>query len=164
MTSLFRRTPADRSRRVRAELATAWEHLLTAAQEAGHVGDTYVARGPLARLAGRGAPAAASWRWVAAGLAAGVVIGAVTTAALTRRPHRADPAETHHPDDTSPPVPARARTAVTNLAHRAGEAAHTAAEAARHAGDKARQKATSRQPAAEPVPVLTPSGPDDGDH
>src|SRR5688500_16588420 len=98
MINLPDRIPAHYSQRARTELSAAWEHLLTAASEAGRqVTDTSRTRGSvareraaLARLALRGQLPTSRWRWAAAGLAAGVVIGVAAAAAMSRRPHPAD--------------------------------------------------------------------------
>jgi hypothetical protein len=158
MINLSDRVPAHDTQRARTELSAAWEHLLTAAQEAARqVGDTPRARRPLARLARRGEQPTWPWRWAGAGLATGAIIGAVTIVVLTRRPHPADPAAPPpQPDATSPALVDKARTAATAVA----EKANAAAKAARDAADKARQKATGREPAAEPTPPPTPPATD----
>ncbi|GAA4465946.1 hypothetical protein GCM10023170_076090 [Phytohabitans houttuyneae] len=99
MINLSDRLPSHYSKRARTELSAAWEHLLTAASEAARqVGDTSRTGGSvarervaLARLALRGQRPTSHWRWAGAGLAAGVVIGAVAAVVISRRAHPADP-------------------------------------------------------------------------
>jgi hypothetical protein len=149
MINLSGRVPALYPRRARAELSAAWEHLLTAAQEAARqVGDTSRGRGPLARRARRGDLSTLPWRWAGAGLAAGVIIGAVAAAALTRRPHPADPAAPEQPDDAPSAALDNARTAAAVGAEQTSAAVHTA----------------GREPAAEsaPPPPTVPTTDSDG--
>jgi hypothetical protein len=153
------RIPAHYSQRARTELSAAWEHLLTAASEAARqVGDTSrtrrsVARerAALARLALRGKLPTSHWRWAGAGLATGVVIGALAVAMLRRQAQPADPATPQQPDTPTALVD-KVRTAAAAAGERASTAVHTAAEAARDAADRAREKVTSREPTAEPPP------------
>lgn len=170
MINLSDRIPAHYSQRARTELSAAWEHLLTAAQEsARQVADTSRARGSvareraaLARLALRGELPTSRWRWAAAGLAAGVVIGVVAAAAVSRRLHPADPADPVNPDaversnESPSAVLDKARAAAAAVGERAGTAVHTAAAAARDAADKAR-KTVTREPAAELTPPTVPA-------
>lgn len=119
MINLSDRIPAHYPQRARTELSAAWEHLLTAAQEAARqVGDTSRTRGSVAReraalasLALRGQLPASRWRWAAAGLATGLVIGAVATAVLTRRPHQTDQDALQPPDDAPSPALDKAHAA-----------------------------------------------------
>jgi hypothetical protein len=164
MIHLRDRIPTDYPQRARAELSTAWEHLLTAAQQAAsQVGDTSRTRGAvardratLARLALRGQLPTSRWRWAGAGLAAGVVIGAVAVAMLRRRPRPTDPALPQQPDDAPTAIADKARTATAVVGERASTAAHTVAAAARDA-DTPREKITGREPSAESPPPARPT-------
>jgi ElaB/YqjD/DUF883 family membrane-anchored ribosome-binding protein len=86
--------------RARDELSAVWEHLVAAAEHgAKQVEQASRRRGALARhravavrRAVRGELPESPWRWLGVGVAAGVVIGAVGMAALTRRrPTAAEP-------------------------------------------------------------------------
>lgn len=164
MIKQFDRLPAHYSQRARTELSAAWEHLLTAASEAARqVGDTSRTRGSvareraaLARLALRGQLPTSRWRWAGAGLAAGVVIGAVAAAAvLTRRPHPADPDAPQQPDDAPSPALDKARTATAVVEDPASAAVHTAPADDLDAADHARETVAGREPAAESSPPPT---------
>lgn len=163
MIKQFDRLPAHYSQRARTDLSAAWEHLLTAASEAARqVGDTSRTRGSvareraaLARLALRGQLPTSRWRWAGAGLAAGVVIGAVAAVVLTRRQPPADPDAPQQPDDAPSPAADKARTAVVQ--EPAGGASPNAAGADLDAADKAREKVAGREPAAGSSPP--PTGP-----
>ncbi|WP_173161226.1 hypothetical protein [Phytohabitans suffuscus] len=170
MINLSDRIPAHYSQRARSELSAAWEHLLTAAQEtARQVADTSRERGSvareravLARLALRGELPASRWRWVVAGLAAGVVIGVVAAAVVSRQPHpAADSDALEQPDDAPSAVLDKARTAAAAVGQRASTAVHTAATAARDATDKARKTVTRREPPAESPPIVPATDGDD---
>jgi hypothetical protein len=164
MIKLTDRIPVHYSQRARTELSAAWEHFLAAAQDtARQVADTSRARGSvareraaLARLALRGELPTSRWRWAAAGLAAGVVIGAVAAAAVSRRLHPTDPDAPQQPNEPPPAVLDKARAAAAAVSERAGTAVHTAAAAARDAADKARKTVTGREPAAEDPPSTVP--------
>lgn len=86
--------------RGRDELSAAWEHLLAAAEQAARqVERASRRRGALARdraaamrQAARGELPESPWRWLGVGLAAGLAIGAVGVAVLTRRHRSADQA------------------------------------------------------------------------
>lgn len=168
MINLSDRIPAHYSQRARTELSAAWEHLLTAAQEsARQVADTSRARGSvareraaLARLALRGELPTSRWRWAAAGLAAGVVIGVVAAAVVSRRPHPADPVDpdaVERSNESPSAVLDKARAAAAAVGERAGTAVHTAAAAARDAADKARKAVDRRESAAELTPPTVPA-------
>ncbi|ROO63177.1 hypothetical protein EDC02_5197 [Micromonospora sp. Llam0] len=165
MINLSDRSPAHYPQRARTELSAAWEHLLTATQEAARqVGDTSRARGSLARdraalarLALRGELPNSRWRWAGIGLAAGVIIGAVAAATLNRRPHPHDSAATAQPDDPPSAVADKARSAAVTVAERASAAARTATAAAQDAAAKAREKLAGREPAAESSPPTVPA-------
>jgi hypothetical protein len=168
MINLSDRIPAHYSQRARTELSAAWEHLLTAAQEsARQVADTSRARGSvareraaLARLALRGELPTSRWRWAAAGLAAGVVIGVVAAATVSRRSHPVDPADpdvVERLNESPSAVLDKARAAAAAVGERAGTAVHTTAAAARDAADKARKTVTRREPTAELTPPTVPA-------
>jgi hypothetical protein len=131
--------------RVRAEVSAAWEHLLTAAQEAARqVGDTSRSSGSvardrvaLARLALHGELRFSRWRWAGAGLAAGVIIGAVAAALARRARHAALAGEQQPHDATAAPVLDKARTATAAVGERTSTAAQHAAEVAREAAGTA---------------------------
>lgn len=141
----------------RDEFTAAWEHLLSAAENsARQVGDASRRHGLTAReravaatLALRGRQQATPWRWLAIGLATGVVVGAAGAAVVGRR--------------LPPPDEARARAgaAVTAVRERVGEATHTAAATARSTAGQVRDRFgrptaedTGRlpEPAADQVP------------
>jgi hypothetical protein len=169
---------ASYPQRARGELSAAWEHLLTAAHEgARQVGDTSRTRAALvrdraslARLALRGELPTSRWRWAGAGLAAGVIIGAVVAVVVTRRPRTADPT-----------TPEQAQTAATAVREKAGAAAaaarektstavqtaatavHDAAAAARDIAGRVREKAAGHDAAADSEsPPQPPSRPSTG--
>ena len=160
MINLSDRLPAHYSQRARTELSTAWEHLLTAAAEAARqVGDTSRTRGSvarertaLARLALRGQLPTSRWRWAAAGLAAGVVIGAVASAVLTRRQPPADPDAPQQPGDAPTPGWDKARTGTAVVEEPATAALPNAAVAGLDAPDNAGETVAGREPAAGSSP------------
>jgi ElaB/YqjD/DUF883 family membrane-anchored ribosome-binding protein len=126
MIRMLDRVVTDQQQRARDELAEAWDHLAAAAGHgARRIGDVSRQRtararerAALAASALRGEVSPAPWRWLAVGLAAGVVIGAAGAAVLARRRCGADqlgaeqPEQPEQPEQTgsasspSPAVPA----------------------------------------------------------
>ena len=170
--------PARYPQRARGELSAAWEHLLTAAHEgARQVGDasrTRAAlardRAALARLALRGELPTSRWRWAGAGLAAGVIIGAVAVVVLTRRPRSAEPATPEQAHAAATTVREKAGTAAaavrektSTVVQTAAAALHDAAAAGRDIAGKVREKAAGHDAAADSEsPSPPPSRPSTG--
>lgn len=102
------RASSHAAQRARDELDAAWQ------------------RAGAAALALRGRRAS-HWPWLAAGLAAGVVIGATGAVLLRRAPDRQQAQQ-------------RAEAAVDTVRHRAGEVAQTAASTARDTAQRVRDR------------------------
>jgi hypothetical protein len=140
--------PSSRAaQHAREDFGAAWEHLLSAAEHsARQVGDASRRHGLTARE--RAAAAALAlrgrqqiqWRWLAIGLAAGVVVGAAGAAVVGRR--------------LPPPDQARARAgaAVTAVRERVGEAAQTAAATARTRAEQVRDRFGRPETAEDRLP------------
>lgn len=155
--------------RARDELAAAWEHLAAAAEHgANQLEQASRRRAALARSRAtalrrvvRGEPPTSRWRWLGAGLAAGVVIGAAGGAVATRR-RAADPSGSGN--GTLGQVRERGGAAVAGAREQARTAVHTAASAARSATDTARDTVAKARdkiggdtdPAAPEPPGRTP--------
>jgi hypothetical protein len=176
----------NRSQRARDEVAAAWEHLLTAAEQtARQVGETSRRRGKVARdrtsLARRailGELSPTPWRWLGVGLAAGAVLGATGALVLARRRAGGDQETTDQAagdvndhavndralNDRTPAVAAaiRAKAGVAAEAVREGTnaAVHGAAAAAREAAAKVRERIPHRDSTdeAEPPGSQPPAG------
>lgn len=134
--------------RARGELAAAWTHLLDAAgQEARQVGRSSRKPGRVARdraesaaLALRGKRTDTPWRWLAAGLAAGLAIGAVGATVLARAARDTDRTGADRTAD-------QARVTTAAIRQRAGAGAEAVREGSRAAGHNA--AATARGTAAK---------------
>jgi ElaB/YqjD/DUF883 family membrane-anchored ribosome-binding protein len=166
--------PSVDTQRARDELSAVWEHLVAAAEHGTkQVERASRRRGALARSRAAGVRRAvrgdlpeSPWRWLGVGLAAGVVIGAVGTAVLTRRLRTAE--ESGSEQTTASAVRERAASAVAGVreqasaaAHGATSAAQSAAAAARDTVGKVREKiGGDDDPEAGPPPAaMPPPGP-----
>jgi hypothetical protein len=157
----------DHPQRARRDLTTSWDHLLSAAGHgAKHVGQTSRRRARIARdraetarlaLLGEFPPSRSPWRWLGAGLAAGLAIGAAGATVLARARREADQTVT---DQAS----AAARNAAATVREKASAGAEAVREQtrtvvqrattnARGAAVEFRGKLIQRDPEGEPEPT-----------
>jgi hypothetical protein len=150
------------AQRARDELSAAWEQLVSAAEHGAkrveRASRRRVAlareRAAAVRRAARGERPDSPWRWLAMGVAAGVVIGAVGAVAVTRRGRTAGQIEQSGAGQaTVAAVRERAGAAV----HGATSATRSAAAAARDTVDKVREKISGDDdPEAGQPPATAP--------
>jgi hypothetical protein len=168
----------------RRELAASWDHLINAAEHgARQVGHTSRRQGKIARdrvaaarLALLGERPPAPWRWLGAGLtaglSAGLAISALGARALARRKRAADQTATGPAADqtatepaTEPPLPVatiireRAGAGAEALRDGTRAAVHGATATARDAAGKLRDRLTHHGPADQPADGAEPPGP-----
>lgn len=152
------RVSSHRARRARDEAASAWEHLVAAAEHgARRIGDTSRESGKVARKrANRAARALRGdepnpWQWLGLGLAAGVIAGAAGAVVLSRRREEIVEAVEGRAE--------RAGTAVETVKERTSAVASRAAGTARDAAARVREAARSRtNPDGEPGTAATTAG------
>lgn len=159
-------------RRTRRELVAAGEHLVSAARHgASQVSQTSRSQTKLARDRATAAAIAlrgqsrTSWRWLAAGLTAGLVLGAAAARALAGGAGAAAPASTDRTADQTPAATAtiRERTGATAEAVRDATrvALNSAAVTAHQAAAKVRNTLAGHNSADKPAPTNTvPPSPD----
>lgn len=143
---------SDAARQAREELIAAREHLLAAADHsAKQLSETSRRRGAVARKRANAAATAlrgeqpSPWTWLAAGLAAGAMLGAAGAVALRHLPDREQARE-------------RANSAVDTVRHRAGETAQAAVSTARDKAQVVRERFGHQ---LDDTGAAGPTGPDD---
>jgi hypothetical protein len=155
----------DHPQRARRDLATSWDHLLSAAGHgAKHVGQSSRRRAEVARdraetarlvLLGQLPPS--PWRWLGIGLAAGLAIGAAGATVLARARRGADQTATDEANATVSAAPSKVREKAVAGAEKARArtraAVQRATTSARGAAVEFRDRLTIRDSTGEPEPT-----------